>query len=1422
MGPSQTTAANGTGCGGYVRSARRALFLVLLSTAGAVSVAQDAPAPAPSALGFLCLQLADAAKGEAAAALELAGRLAAVTVLHPGTDGQLLDQHGHPVKLDRFGVVWLHQGDSTNQDGPLYSSSVLGALQKHVQDGRGLFLSGAALAMVELLGVEPVQPRRGGPGKDRTKAGLVPVATTHPVFAGLKLEDSIAWVSDVGYPAFSDFHASGGPAGGMLLARTPSGSENPLVEYKLGQGRIIAMGWRLPHYSNASNAHRQNLERLTRNIVTYLSDRTRWQKLVVTAPAAAGAPAREPTAVTEAEWLSLERAVRDLRATFGPRYAVADDVLSELSGLRRAYQEPREEKTPPSELVERFCSLRRKALLANPLLRFDRLLLIKRRTNRLGLPQNWQSNSSLPMRGYDNEIMALSPVAPDGELTTVFRPVNGEFVGDVDLHFDARRLLVSMPGANGRWQVFELDLTTSALTQLPLVEEPDVDNYDACYLPDGDIMFTSTAPFVGVPCVTGSSHVANLFRLDRRTGGIRQLTFDQDHDWCPTLLNNGRVLYLRWEYSDIPHFVSRILFHMNPDGTGQMEYYGSNSYWPNAMFYARPIPGHDTQFVAVVGGHHDDPRMGELVLFDVARGRHEADGALQRIPGYGQTVEPVILDGLVRNSWPKFLHPWPLRDPEAGSRSTVQPRSAGTYFLVAARPTSRSRWGIYLVDTFDNMVLLKELPGFALLEPVPLLPTPRPPIISAKVDTRRSDASVFMADVYRGPGLVGIPRGTVKKLRLVTYHFAYHGMGGQVNRVGLDGPWDVKRIVGTVPVEADGSALFRIPANTPISVQPLDGEGKALQLMRSWLTAMPGEVLSCVGCHEPQNTPPPARRAAALEREPSEIQPWYGPTRGFSFVREVQPVLDRYCVGCHDGATRDGGATRPDFRTAPPVHTQAGSKGYNRGTTFPPSYLALRRYVRSPTIESDMHLLPPGEFHADTAALVRLLRGGHHGVRLDDEAWDRLITWMDLHTPAHGTWTDVVGEKAVRHQAERRRTMMSRYSGRDEDPEAIFESAGTGQAALSGTSKSSSPESSPEPNDDAGAAVVRGRTESLWSTIRRRLSAMVQGGARVARSGPTHHEDAETSPPECPGWPLSTEQAKSRQAALGTVERTVDVGKDVALTLIRVPQGECIMGDADGFPNERPLTHVRMPQPFWLGKTEVTNRQFAAFDPAHDSRLEHGDFLQFSVRERGYPVNHPDQPVVRVSWDRAMAFCAWLSERTGECLSLPTEREWEYACRAGTGSATGYGQADADFAKTANLADLSLQRVDTFGFGLPSGAIPPWRPAVAAVDDGFRVSAPVGRFQANRWGLHDMHGNAAEWTRSIYRPYPCVDDVAPVDTPTDARMVVRGGSWYDRPRFARSASRRAHRRFLPVFDVGFRVVCYDRAAVASTDSPEGQ
>ena len=139
--------------------------------------------------------------------------------------------------------------------------------------------------------------------------------------------------------------------------------------------------------------------------------------------------------------------------------------------------------TEAQHLVENV----RTALLANPLLKFDRLLLVKRGRKQLGLSPNWESNCSLPKTGYDNELVTLSPVSPAGTLATWYKPEGGRFVGDVDLDFDASRLLVSSIGKNGRWQVLELKSDGTVARELPLIGDDDVDYYDPCRLPDGSV-----------------------------------------------------------------------------------------------------------------------------------------------------------------------------------------------------------------------------------------------------------------------------------------------------------------------------------------------------------------------------------------------------------------------------------------------------------------------------------------------------------------------------------------------------------------------------------------------------------------------------------------------------------------------------------------------------------------------------------------------------------------------------------------------------------------------------------------------------------------------------------------------------------------------------------------------------------------------
>jgi len=1069
---------------------------------------------------------------------------------------------------------------------------------------------------------------------------------------------------------------------------------------------------------------------------------------------------------------ALRLAVRDLTKNFGADYTAGPVYLRTLDAYEKRVAQIKaglkRRDTAAVSQVERIVALKRSALLDNPLLDFDRLLVIKRKPlgearresgdkgndkglgKFLGIPQqsSWQLHTMPNTTGWENEIAVLSAIRTDGRLKTLFTPTNGSLINEMDLHFDANRLMFSMPDAKKKWQIFEIDIDGKGLRQLSPQDQPDVHNLDSCYLPNENIAYVSTAPFQGVPC-NASVNVGMLYIMDRNGENVRQVCFEQDHNFCPTVTADGRILYLRWEYTDIPHVWGRYLFTMNPDGTSQREYYGSGGYWPNGIFFARPIPGHPTKVAGIVTGHHVG-RVGELVVFDPAIGRRATDGVVQRIPGRGQKVLPLIEDKLTLRSWPKFLHPWPLNE---------------NYFLAACKPRPDDLWGIYLVDTFDNVLLIKEAEDYALLEPIPIRKTKRPPVIPDKVDQNRKDAIVYLEDIYKGPGLKGVPRGTVKKLRLFTYQFAYRRIAGINHRVGADGPWEPKRVLGTVPVEIDGSAMFRVPANTPISIQPLDADGNALQLMRSWMTAMPGEIVSCIGCHEKQNAGPTNNRTIASRLAPSEIEPWHGQVRGFSFAREVQPVLDKYCVSCHNGKPRTGPRI-PDLRgdqgrlvvlkgsnpAVVYVDDTDKEKLYGKHSgIFEPSYVELRRLIRVGGFESDIRLLDPKEFHTDTSELIQMLKKGHHGVKLDSEAWDRLATWIDLNAPCHGTWREIVGVKKTANDHRRRRELRNLYVGLDDDLEVYPET----------------PERKIEP--------VRG----------------------------DHKPKPAVQPPIVAGWPFDADQAKLRQSTAGAANRSIDLGNGIKLDLILIPAGDFVMGAADGAEDELPMTPVKIEKAFWMGKLEVTNEQYAQFDASHESRFEHKGSWVFSEGHLGWPVDHPQQPIVRVSWKETVDFCRWLSEKTKLNIALPTEAQWEWACRAGTATPMYYGDLDTDFSKRANLADLTIRQLAYDTDGRYTMDI---TPRDARFDDKKLVTANVGTYQPNQWGLHDMHGNVWEWTRSAYKPYPYKANDGRNDQAAEGRRTVRGGSWRDRPKRCRSAFRLSYMPWQRVYNVGFRIV----------------
>ncbi|MDO4583703.1 MAG: SUMF1/EgtB/PvdO family nonheme iron enzyme [Planctomycetia bacterium] len=1212
-------------------------------------------------------------KQENSIAQEVGRRQVDLQTLFPDGEGNWVNREGEKVSLEGFATLWIHQDITASGAETRLKKESLAEVGKFLQSGRKtVLLTGKAGSLLPELGFGEVDLALQTFGQDRHQAGLVP-CVEGKLWENVVEDRGVFWFTNAIYHPFQRFAWKFPDA--MVLGKTPGGPSNPMYAAVCGESVILT--WNAcfsPLYDHADESFRQNTEQFLKNLLHFQPDSetlTAWRNPVL----------REKPLPTAA----LRRAMEHFSQKYGEKYPGAA-FLERLKPFESGEQ---------TDAVA-FATLQKEALFANPELDFEKILYIERRQDKLGLPTNYGSNSELPKAGYGNTIRTLN--WRTGECETVFTPPKDFFVGDMELHFDAEKLLFSMPHPDlegNRWRLWEISLhqPNPQAVLVPTVEEVDVDNYDACYLPDDGLVFCSTACFTGVPCVNGSVHVCNLYRKDGETGAVRQLTMEQDHDWCPTLLPNGRVLYLRWEYSDLPHGFSRILFHMNPDGTNQSEYYGSGSYYPAALFYARPLPGDTSRFVGIVTGHHELNRIGDCVIFDPSLGRKENEGAVQRIPGWGKPVAKVMLDLPIAQTSPHFLHPFPISE---------------TTFLVSCREKPGAPWRICLVDIFDNIVPLAEAEGMALLEPVPWKKTVRPPLLMDRTEPSRADADVFIADIYTGQGLPEVPRGTVKNLRVFTYEFSYQGMGAEPYSVGLDGPWDPKRILGTVPVYEDGSATFTIPAYTPVGFQPLDAEGRAIQYMRSWTIAMPGESVSCVGCHEEQNSvPPPIRIPIASQKPPMPIQA-DAASRGFSFRREIQPILDRLCVDCH----AEKGAI--SFQDGPVVPAFDHPNGYNQASRFSPAYYNLRRYVRTQTKESQMAVHKPYEFHATATHLVQLLLRGHYDVQLSQEDWQKLYDWIDLNAPFYGSWGESRNPQIaslVKHQYERRKTLRERYAS-----------------------------VSPLPADNPDDFPVK---------------EVENAGEKPVPP----HQDVKM--PTTPAVPFEGEIPAGETIAIpgGT------------LTLVPIPGTDIAMSTC-----------------------EITNEQYRQFDATHDTGVEYGDFIQFSPGEAGWLLSRRQQPVARISQEKALAFCAWLSEKTGRKFTLPTREQWQKAASGGRNTPLWFGDVTVDYARYENLCDATHQRIDPIGWEGRTGALPPWRIADSSVEDGSRVSAPVGSYRPNPYGLYDMFGNVAEWTLSE----------------KDGKVLACGGSWYTPARWSTLDSYRVFEPFQPVFDVGFRVVCEEK------------
>ncbi len=564
------------------------------------------------------------------------------------------------------------------------------------------------------------------------------------------------------------------------------------------------------------------------------------------------------------------------------------------------------------------------------------------------------------------------------------------------ISYDARSIYFAFGECEGRrvnygadeQHFYHIYRTDPAGEELHRLTDERFDDFDPCPLPDGGIAFMSTRrggftrcnnPWEPIPVYT-------LHRMDADGKNIRPLSFHETNEWHPNMMSDGRIVYTRWDYVDRSAANFHGLWATNPDGTGAVSLFGNYTDRINACFQAHAIPG-SSRIVFVAGAHHADVG-GSLVILDPAR------AGLDRRTGTDRMDAIEVLTPEVKfpeaPDWPTsyFHSPWPLSE---------------NYFLVSfgydrlpgmSSGATRDSTGIYYFDRFGGLELLYRDRRMPVMYPILLAPRPRPPVIPTMCDPRLGDEGEFiLADMRQN--LMPLPEG--RRITAIRIFQVFPKTTPTVNqpRVGHANAEGARMLLGTVPVEEDGSAYFRAPARKPLYFQAVDDSGRAVQSMRSIVYLQPGERRGCVGCHEPVGRASAARPVLAQARAPSAIQPGPDGTRPFSYTRLVQPALDRNCVRCHDGSV--GPDKSPLVLTGEPTNS------------FTRSYESLKPFIRWHEwggASISQAVTRPGHLGADESRLTQVLADAKHAphVKLTAEDRERLFVWLDGNVPFYGTY----------------------------------------------------------------------------------------------------------------------------------------------------------------------------------------------------------------------------------------------------------------------------------------------------------------------------------------------------------------------------------------------------------------------------------
>jgi len=686
---------------------------------------------------------------------------------------------------------------------------------------------------------------------------------------------------------------------------------------------------------------------------------------------------------------------------------------AELAELAALEQRALALTSPDRGLYLKVREVKRRIAFRNPVLDFNQVLFVD-----MPFPQGseWPHETRHRL-GYmavpGARLLVLDGLSPDGKLRQLMpqAPLHGSFWRP-DLSFDARRVIVSFKPHNEKsFHLYEINVDGTGLRQ---ITDGPFDDLDPIYLPDEQhVVFSTTRGNTYVRCMPPTSAFV-LARCDRDGSNLYFISSNNEPDYLPSVMNDGRIIYTRWEYTDKPLWRAEKLWTVYPDGTQTSMLWGNQSVWPDLLKDARSIPG--SRRVMFTGSAHHDWFSGSVGIITPDAGQNFPDG-LAKItadvpwPECGNgPVDPVESPHYHRSGeYRAYYSPYPLSEKD---------------FLVSAN--RGGKFALYLMDVDGNRELIYE-GTHNIFHAVPLRPRLRPPVLPDAVawpvaEQRSSpkDGIFFSANIYQGtPAAL---RGKAKSLRVLsidhkTYTYwhqrPYISTGPVVSGVQSDG---VKRVLGEVPIEADGSVSFSAPAGVSLHFQLLDGEHRALQTMRSFANLMPGETRGCVGCHELHSTTPAAgAHALALARPPSKITAPPFTDITVSYPRYVRPVLDRYCSKCHtgegEGRKKLDLTARPGFLDFDETywlftgHPTWGAP-YKMPANPPAGWgiadtLMVEAYG---TTDPRAYVTPePMSALSYKSRLIELVSSGkHHDVRVDPVSRLRLILWVDTMCPYRG------------------------------------------------------------------------------------------------------------------------------------------------------------------------------------------------------------------------------------------------------------------------------------------------------------------------------------------------------------------------------------------------------------------------------------